>query len=197
MQLRLRTKVFVLSARPFNSHPFSPHLLWLYAITNSNQDQPHQTHQPQGKTMLMIRPFKDTDLDTIMQLWLDTNIQAHNFVPPEYWHSNFELVKSLLPQTEVYVYQDMATKQIAGFIGLSDHYIAGIFVRKSAQSQGIGKQLLDHAKSLKTHLSLNVYQQNIRAIRFYQREQFTIQSASFDQATQQKEYIMVWRQDTP
>lgn len=34
---------------------------------------------------------------------------------------------------------------------------------------------------------MNVYQKNIRAIAFYQREGFEIQHSSFDEATEEKE----------
>ena len=81
----------------------------------------------------MIRTFRENDLNSVMQIWPDTNINAHSFIPKEYW---------------------------------TDNYIAGIFVKEAAQSKGIGKQLLNYVKELKSVLSLNVYQKNIRAISF-------------------------------
>ena len=72
------------------------------------------------------------------------------------------------------------------------HYIAGIFVKESARSKGIGKQLLDYAKERKTKLSLSVYQKNRRAVRFYQREHFIIQAENIDNETNEKEFKMVW-----
>ena len=83
--------------------------------------------------------------------------------------------------------------QIKGFVGLDGEYIAGIFVREKEQSLGIGKQLLDFVKSLKGQLKLNVYQKNERAIQFYLREEFSIQSESLDSNTGEKELIMVWK----
>ena len=97
----------------------------------------------------MIREFRENDLDIIMQIWVETNIQAHNFIPKEYWINNYDMVKNMLPQAEVYVYEDDKTNQIDGFIGLADDYIAGIFVRNGVQSKGIGKQLLDYVKCIK------------------------------------------------
>ena len=97
----------------------------------------------------MIRKFRENDLDIIMQIWVETNIQAHNFIPKEYWINNYDMVKNMLPQAEVYVYEDDETNQIDGFIGLADDYIAGIFVRNGVQSKGIGKQLLDYMKCIK------------------------------------------------
>ncbi len=141
----------------------------------------------------MIRAFEENDLTAIMQIWLDTNIKTHYFIPKEYWTDNYEMVRSVLPQAEVYVYEDDTTKQIDGFIGLSDDYIEGIFVRESVQSNGIGKQLLEHTKCVKSKMSLCVYQKNTRAIQFYQREQFVIQFENTDDNTNQKEYVMIWK----
>lgn len=139
----------------------------------------------------MIRKLKETDLDKVAEIWLDTNIKAHRFVPAPYWETNFDMVKKMLLQAEVYLYED--EKTIHGFIGLYNDYIAGIFVSESAQSHGIGKLLLDFVKSQKKKLHLNVYQKNERAIHFYQREGFEIQSEGLDEATGEKEYVMAWK----
>lgn len=141
----------------------------------------------------MIRAFEENDLTAVMQIWLDTNIKAHYFIPKEYWTDNYEMVRSVLPQAEIYVYENDATKQIDGFIGLSNEYIEGIFVREGIQSNGTGKQLLEYAKCVKSNMSLCVYQENTRAIQFYQREQFVIQSENIDDNTNQKEYVMIWK----
>lgn len=90
---------------------------------------------------IVIRTFRENDLIDIMQIWLDTNRKAHNFISKEYWIDNYAAVKDLLPQAEIYVYED--ANQIEGFIGLTDNDIEGIFVREAAQSRGIGKQLLN------------------------------------------------------
>ena len=140
----------------------------------------------------MIRALRDNDLISVMQIWLDTNINAHSFIPKEYWIDNYAVVKEILPQAEVYVYEEDDLHQIIGFIGLTNNYIAGVFVKEAAQSKGIGKQLLNYVKEFKSVLSLSVYQKNIRAISFYQREKFTIQSESVDDCTNEKEFIMDW-----
>lgn len=140
----------------------------------------------------MIRELQKTDINKVADIWLDTNLKAHYFIPAQYWKSNFESVKALLPQAEVYVYEN--GKNIQGFIGLSGEYIEGIFVSGEAQSQGIGKLLLNFVKDRRTKLCLNVYQKNPQAIHFYQREGFQIQCESLDEATGEKEYVMIWQQ---
>ncbi|MCM1145547.1 MAG: GNAT family N-acetyltransferase, partial [Lachnoclostridium sp.] len=68
----------------------------------------------------------------------------------------------------------------------------GIFIKETAQSNGIGKQLLSYVKKIKTNLSLKVYQKNVRAISFYQRERFLIKTESIDDSTNEKEFVMNW-----
>ena len=138
----------------------------------------------------MIRKLQKADINRVADIWLKTNLKAHFFIPEQYWISNYEFVKEMLPQAEVYVYED--DKMIQGFIGVSDEYIEGIFVSDEMQSRGIGKMLLDYIKDKKDRLQLKVYQKNVRAMSFYQREGFTIQSESMDEFTGEKEYVMNW-----
>lgn len=138
----------------------------------------------------MIRPLQASDLAGVAEIWLNTNQKAHNFIPAEYWQDHFEQVKQMLPLAEVYLYEEQG--EIQGFIGLSGSYIAGIFVCGQAQSRGIGRKLLDCAKAGKNRLELRVYQKNARAIAFYRREQFEIQSECLDGETGEKEYLMAW-----
>ena len=138
----------------------------------------------------MIRKMQNTDINRVADIWLKTNLKAHDFIPEQYWTSNYELVKEMMSQAEVYVYED--DKMIQGFVGLSNEYIEGIFVSNEMQSCGIGKLLLDYIKNKKVRLQLSVYQKNSRAMSFYQREGFTIQSERLNEFTGEKEYVMEW-----
>lgn len=138
----------------------------------------------------MIRKLQKTDINRVADIWLKTNLKAHYFIPEQYWTNNYEVVKEMLPQADVYVYED--DKIIQGFVGINDEYIEGIFVSDEMQSRGIGKILLDYIKDKKDRLQLKVYQKNVRAMSFYQREGFTIQSEEMDEFTREKEYVMNW-----
>ena len=140
----------------------------------------------------MVRELRKTDINKVANIWLDTNIKAHSFISAQYWKNHFELVKELLPQATVYVYED--NQEIQGFIGLNDEYIEGIFVSNEMQSQGIGKVLLNYAKDKRNKLFLNVYQKNTQAISFYKREGFVVQYSGLDEATGEKDYVMAWQQ---
>ncbi len=139
----------------------------------------------------MIRKFRTDDLEQVMELWLATNISAHDFISVKYWHANYALVKKMLPQANIWVYEK--NNEIWGFIGLQDTYIAGIFVADKAQGKGIGSELLAKAKQQKSQLSLAVYTKNERALNFYQRADFTVVNEQLDETTGQVEYLMKWQ----
>ena len=140
----------------------------------------------------MIRKFEARDLAAVMQIWLHGNLDAHAFVPADFWTGHFDMVRDMLPQAELYVHEDAGTRQIDGFIGLTENHIEGIFVAKAARSKGIGKALLEYAKSRKPCLTLGVYQKNERALAFYRREQFAIHSEGIDEDTNEAEIQMLW-----
>lgn len=138
----------------------------------------------------MIRKFRENDIDEVMTLWLNSNKEAHSFVDSNYWEDNYQMVKELIPQADVYVYE--ADGNILGFAGVSENYIAGIFVDGNYRSQGIGKKLLDYLKEVYTELTLQVYEKNSRAVDFYKREGFEIEAEGIDDFTNEKELYMKW-----
>lgn len=139
----------------------------------------------------MIRTLQNKDINEVVSIWLNSNIQAHDFIPSQYWHDQYEMVKEEISKVEVYVCED--NDKILGFVGLNDDYLAGIFIRQDIQSKGIGKTLMNFVKGIKEQINLSVYQKNERAIKFYQREGFVIQSENIDYYTNEKEYRMIWK----
>ena len=139
----------------------------------------------------MIRALQKTDIDRVVEIWLGANLQAHSFIPAQYWESNLSAVKDMLPRAEVYVYE--SDQMIHGFIGLSGDYIEVLFVSEAMRSHGIGTCLLNFVKAKKPKLRLQVYQKNLRAIRFYQKEEFVIHHEGVDEDTGEKDYEMIWQ----
>ena len=52
----------------------------------------------------MIRKFEKNDINPVMQIWKNENIKAHKFISKEYWKNNYNYVKEILPNAEIYVY---------------------------------------------------------------------------------------------
>ena len=138
----------------------------------------------------MIRKFEKNDIDAVMQIWKSENIKAHKFIPKEYWDSNYNYVKNILPNAEIYVY--IIKEKIVGFVGVDKNYIEGIFIEENNQSKGIGTSLLNTVKENRSNLKLSVYKKNTNAISFYKKNGFVITSENIDKNTGEKEYTMTW-----
>ena len=138
----------------------------------------------------MIRKFEKNDINDIMRIWKNENIKAHSFIPKEYWENNYNYVKGILPNAEIYAY--LIKENIVGFIGLSQNFIEGIFVDANNQCNGIGTLLLNKVKENRNVLSLNVYKNNKNAIKFYEKNNFKIIDEKIDKNTNEIEYTMTW-----
>lgn len=138
----------------------------------------------------MIRRFEENDIDAVMQIWKNENIKAHKFITKDYWENNYNYVKKILPNAEIFVY--IINEKIIGFIGLDDDYIEGIFVDTNNQHFGIGTSLLNKVKENRNNLTLSVYKKNTNAICFYKKNGFVITSENIDNNTKEIEYTMTW-----
>ncbi|WP_242363845.1 GNAT family N-acetyltransferase [Limosilactobacillus antri] len=121
----------------------------------------------------MIRKMFPDDLDTIMEIWLASNLDAHAFIGAQYWRDQLPAVRTAIQAATVYCYL-LPNGTIAGFVGLTGDYLAGLFVARQYRQQGIGGQLLTFVQRRSQKLALDAYRQNQRAVSFYQRHGFTI-----------------------
>lgn len=131
------------------------------------------------------------NLDSIINIWYQANKKAHNFIFPNYWENNLELVKSLIPNSTVYIYKEQ--KEIEGFVGIKENYIEGLFVKDDCQRQGIGTKLLEYCKKEYEYLELDVYIENNNAVSFYLKNKFIILEEKTNKDTNKKEYKMRWK----
>ncbi|MFD2306149.1 GNAT family N-acetyltransferase [Enterococcus termitis] len=130
------------------------------------------------------------ELETILTIWLSANIEAHPFIPKSYWLDNFEFVKAHLPQAALYV--SIEANEIVGFLGMTNNYIAGIFILSAYRNQKIGQALLNEVKQTHDHLRLSVYKKNQAAVAFYLKQDFQLINEQVD-ATGEVEYELIWK----
>lgn len=140
----------------------------------------------------MIRPAVKQDMPAIMALWLVSTTEAHPFISAQYWRESEAVVRdTYLPNALTWVAEDKG--EIIGFISvLEQQFIGALFVEKSYHGKGIGQLLMMHVKMIFPQLMLEVYLENHRALRFYQREGFQTQDTQFNEDTQHKTAIMLW-----
>ncbi|OCG11564.1 GNAT family N-acetyltransferase [Gilliamella apicola] len=135
----------------------------------------------------MIREFKSADLDKVMEIWLQGNEQAHNFIDSNFFKQNFDIVEMLIPMSTVYV-QDL--DGVKGFVGIAENYISGLFVEQGYRRQGTGKALVNKAKQRYNELFVHVYKKNTDAVNFFLSQNFEIVSESINEESNESELLL-------
>lgn len=116
-----------------------------------------------------IRPYAAAcDRERLLDIWLAASRVGHSFLGEADLLAQMKIVGDVyLPKAENWVID--ADGRPAGFIGLLDNFIGGLFVDPSHHGQGLGKQLVLHAARLKGALDVEVYADNRDACLFYAR----------------------------
>lgn len=138
----------------------------------------------------MIRKLDNKDVNRIMEIWLESTIKAHSFIEKEYWQSNYNTVKYVyIPIAETYVYEE--NDVIKGFISIIDkEFIGALFVDNDYQGLGVGSKLINFVLNKYDTLSLAVYKENFKSVRFYKKMGFEILSEEINEDSKHPEYIM-------
>lgn len=141
----------------------------------------------------MIRNLKQNnkEVETIMDLWLNSTIKAHPFIEEKYWENNYTLIKEeFIPKSDVYVY--LENDKILGFISIiNKEFIGALFVDVDAQGKGVGKKLIQHASDKFGDLSLTVYKENSSVVNFYKNNGFIFIKEEVNEDTQRVELFMI------
>jgi putative acetyltransferase len=143
----------------------------------------------------MIRPLvPQADISPLLTLWLESTTLAHPFIPASYWHESLPAVRDdYLPHARSWVWDDDALR---GFVSvMNERFVGALFVAPECARQGIGGALLRHAQSRYPRLSLEVYQQNTRAVAFYQAQGFRVVESAWQRDTRHHTWIMQWQAD--
>ena len=56
----------------------------------------------------MIRVLQKADIERVVDIWLDTNLKAHNFIPGQYWKNNIDLVKETKLFYKTFLHYDLS-----------------------------------------------------------------------------------------
>lgn len=141
--------------------------------------------------MDIIRKFNEFDLKRVMRIWYDGNLEAHDFIEKEYWDRNFGYVKRALSEAEVYVYE--INGYVAGFVGIDDGYLEGLFVDKEYRGLGIGTKLVNYIKEKYDFFTLHVFENNYGAVTFYENRGLIKKEESVHEDLGEVEYLMYYR----
>lgn len=122
----------------------------------------------------MIRSFSSKDTDSVMEVWLAATLDAHNFIDEGYWFEKFSKVRDVyLENSETFVFE--FGDEVLGFVSVIEkNFIGALFVSPKFQGNKIGSKLLAFVIEKYPRLSLAVYVENTSAVKFYERNHFTI-----------------------
>ncbi|RXA20841.1 N-acetyltransferase [Methanosarcina sp. MSH10X1] len=139
----------------------------------------------------MIRSYGKNDLEAMVKIWYEASVTAHSFVPASFWASQKNAMKeTYLPLAENFIFEEHG--QPAGFISLVGEKVCALFVAPEMQGRGIGRTLLEYAKTLKGRLCLKVYRENERALHFYEKCGFVAAGEEIDEYTGCMQVLMEW-----
>ncbi|HEY3362717.1 MAG TPA: GNAT family N-acetyltransferase [Methanosarcina sp.] len=139
----------------------------------------------------LIQKYRKADLEEIVRIWYEASVIGHSFVPASYWASQKNAMKErYLPLAENFVFKE--DRQIAGFLSLVGERVCALFVAPEMQGRGIGRTLLECAKTQKKKLSLKVYRENESAFRFYKKCEFIAAGEEVDEYTGHIQILMEW-----
>lgn len=118
-----------------------------------------------------IKPFTPIYRKQILSIWEHAVLATHDFLTP----SDLEEIKQLVASInfeDLQVFCLTNKECVLGFVGVVDKKIEMLFLDPKYFGQGLGKTLLNFAIKELGADKLDVNEQNVKALRFYQNAGF-------------------------
>ena len=130
----------------------------------------------------MIRKYESKDLKQLLDVWFEASQIAHAFLTSDFFEQERKNIQhQYLPVAETWVYEESG--EVVGFIAMIDDEIGGIFVNPKQQRRGIGRALIEHVRSSRDQLEVEVFEANEIGRAFYDGFGFKQISKSRHEAT--------------
>lgn len=123
---------------------------------------------------VVLRPGRGPgDIEELTNVWRDSVEATHHFLSVEAIERMEPVIRDqYLPQLQIQVAERNGCT--LGFIGMAGRHVAMLFVADEARSMGVGSMLLEWAQRSWQALTLDVNEQNPRAVVFYIKRGFTL-----------------------
>lgn len=115
-----------------------------------------------------IIPYQDGHRQQLLAVWEKSVLATHHFLEP----NDFEAIKTAvhgIDFNEFEVYCLVAAHEVAGFIGLDADKVEMLFLSPEYFGKGLGKKLMNFAINDRHAQAVDVNEQNLQAVAFYQR----------------------------
>jgi putative acetyltransferase len=142
-----------------------------------------------------LRPYQPSDEDAAIALWLKTWREAYPDIDfaarVPWWRERWR--NELVPNAAIIVAEEAGT--LAGFVTIDAHaYLDQLVVAPEYWGSELADALVDEAKRLSpASITLLVNDDNIRAIRFYERNGFVHAGQDVNPTSGRPVLKMVWR----
>lgn len=114
-----------------------------------------------------IRAYEPSDLEEVIEVWKAASRLAHPFLDTAFLErEQREIEQTHIPQAETWVYEEGG--HVVGFIALLENEVGGLFVSPAHHRRGLGRALMNHARSTRSWLELSVFEENGLGREFYE-----------------------------
>ena len=139
----------------------------------------------------MIRKIKVTDYPRLMEIWESAVLSTHDFLQEE----DFLYYKERLPVYFQYVNLFGFEQEgiLIGFMGIAEGNLEMLFIDNKYRGAGIGKKLITYAIDNLQVTKVDVNEQNVQAVGFYEYMGFNIYKRS-NLDGEGKEYLILHMQ---
>src|SRR5699024_12414647 len=112
------------------------------------------------KRDIMIRAYKENDIDILIDIWYKSSLQAHDFIYSGYWESQIEEMKEkYIPMSETHDITNQT--KIIGFISIVEGYLAALFINVAYQNYGASKALFIFATKRRNQVRKQVQKEKL------------------------------------
>lgn len=141
-----------------------------------------------------IKPFQETNREQLLTVWEKSVLATHHFLSPEDFISIKAMVREIdFSRFEVHCLMD--SSRVIGFLGVAEKKVEMLFLDPNYFGQGLGKKLMNFAiAQLKAH-KVDVNEQNVGAVAFYENLGFATYERS-DKDDQGNDYPILRMQLT-
>ena len=116
---------------------------------------------------MIIRQAANADHPLLLDIWLRAVRATHHFLQQADIEALLVQLRDVyLPAVELWIAEEPKDGPL-GFIGLNESHVEMLFIEPDRRGEGIGRALLDHARSSRGQMSVDVNEQNPEAVGFY------------------------------
>ncbi len=125
-----------------------------------------------------IQPYQQSFREQILTVWERSVLATHDFLADSDFHEIKKMVETIdFSEFEVHCLLD-DQYQVLGFLGVMNRKVEMLFIDSEWIGKGLGKRLLDFALEQLNCFEVDVNEQNLTALGFYEKAGFVMVSRS-------------------